>query len=202
MTAMARFPAGQRFDDWRDVPPAEGQCTSSVSVSSPSRHRTTPQPRTILVPVGSDAMSSPMSYLTVQVTSKNLMEICAQLLLNCTAIATSISPEFDDENQEAKSFLESLYAQVRAGALPAATDAVIEHLDCMLNENRFAACNHLLKMVDLARIPSRLRRAFLMVTCPAKSKLPGRASFYAEALRLLGEQHGPEKAAKMLKTLI
>jgi hypothetical protein len=40
-----------------------------------------------------------------------------------------------------------------------------------------------------------------MMTLPAKDQLPARAAFYADALRLLAQEHGEETARKMLSPL-
>jgi hypothetical protein len=98
-------------------------------------------------------------------------------------------------------FLEEVYIQVSAGRVPAAMDAVFDHLDRLLNDGLFGVCDKLLARVDLERMPSSVRRAFLAVTRPAKQELPARAAFYNEALRLLSQERGEQTARKMLNSL-
>ena len=109
--------------------------------------------------------------------------------------------ENEFEDAESRAFLDGLYRRTAAGEVPAAMDSVVEFVDELLNAGRFAACDRLLRMVDSTRLPSSLRRAFLMVTYPAKAELPSRAAFWAAAKWLLSREHGAEKANKMLKSL-
>jgi hypothetical protein len=113
----------------------------------------------------------------------------------------SVPTEEDIREMESDDFLEEVYLQVSSGRVAAAMDAVIDHIDRLLNDGLFGVCDKLLEKVRLDRMPSNVRRAFLMVTSPAKDKLPARAAFYDEALRLLSLERGEDTARQMLKLL-
>jgi hypothetical protein len=97
---------------------------------------------------------------------------------------TNFPTEKDLREMEADEFLDGVYARISSGHVPAATDAVIDHLDRLLNDGLFGECDRLLARANLHQMPSNVRRAFLAVTRPAKQELPTRAVFYNEALRL------------------
>ena len=113
----------------------------------------------------------------------------------------NVPTEEDMREMESGDFLDSVYARVASGRIPAAMDAVIDHVDRLLNDGLFRVCDKLLAQVNLERMPSNVRRAFLAVTRPAKQELSTRAAFYDEALRLLSRERGEETARKMLKSL-
>ena len=102
---------------------------------------------------------------------------------------------------ELPEFLEHLYLLVREEQEQSASVAVIDYIDQLLNESLFRVCNELLRQADLSQMPSALRRAFLMVTWPAKDRLPARPEFYQKALHLLAAERGAETAQRMLKSL-
>jgi len=95
-------------------------------------------------------------------------------------------------------FLNYIYLLVREGQAQSASVATIDFLDQLLNDNRFRLCNDVLATADAARMPSALRRAFLMVTRPAKDRLPARTIFYQKSLELLSKERGEEVAKQML----
>lgn len=102
---------------------------------------------------------------------------------------------------ETSDFLDHIYLLVRQDQPRSASVAVIDYIDRLLNGNLFRACNQLLDQADLGRMPSALRRSFLMVTRPAKDKLPARTEFYRKALDLLARERNAETAHRMLKSL-
>ncbi len=114
---------------------------------------------------------------------------------------TNVPTEEDVREMEIEDFLGGIYALVASGRAPAAMDAVFDHLDRLLNDGFFRACDALLTKVELERMPSSVRRAFLAVTRPAKQELPSRAAFYNEALRLLSQERDEATARRMLKSL-
>jgi hypothetical protein len=114
---------------------------------------------------------------------------------------TNIPTKEDLRESESDDFLDEVYARISSGHVPAAMDAVIDHLDRLLNDGFFKVCNKLLAQADLERMPSNVRRAFLAVTRPAKQELPARIAFFNEALRLLSQERGEETARKILKSL-
>lgn len=102
---------------------------------------------------------------------------------------------------EAEDFLDGLYVRVAAGEIPTAMDSVVDHVDQLLNEGMYSVCDHMLRKVDLRKLPSSIRRAFLMMTRPAKDRLPARRFVYQKSLALLTSEKGAETATKMLKAL-
>ncbi len=109
--------------------------------------------------------------------------------------------EEEIREMESEDFLETVNVYIAAGKIAAAMDSIIDHVDMLLNDDMFGVCNRLILKVDLQRLPSSLRRAFLMITHAAKDKLPARAALYQQALKLLSEERGAETAKNMLKTL-
>jgi hypothetical protein len=130
-----------------------------------------------------------------------LTELSPDTIIVWTDNATSSLTEEDIRETESDEFLETIYVQVSSRRVSGAIYAVIDHLDRLMNDGLFGVCNRLLAKVELERLPSNVRRAFLMVTKPAKEKLSMRPVFYNEALRLLSAERGEETARKMLKTL-
>ena len=98
-------------------------------------------------------------------------------------------------------FLETVNVYIAEGKIPAAMDSIIDHVDMLLNDDRFGVCDRLIRKVDLQSMPSSIRRAFLMITHAAKDKLPARNAMYQQALKLLSDERGAETALNMLKTL-
>ncbi len=114
---------------------------------------------------------------------------------------TNVPTEEDIREMESADFLDTVYAYVSSGRAQTAIVAVIDYVDRLLNDGLFRVCDRLLAQANLGRMPSNVRRAFLMVTRPAKDKLPTRAAFYEEAVRLLSQERNQEAARKMLKNL-
>ena len=119
----------------------------------------------------------------------------------CPTSAVKELSEEDVRVMESEDFLETLYARVAAGEVSTAMDSVIDHIDRLLNDEMYTVCDHLLWKVELKRLPSSIRRAFLMMTRPAKDRLPARRSVYHESLRLLADEKGADRASQMLKAL-
>jgi hypothetical protein len=102
---------------------------------------------------------------------------------------------------ESDDFLETVYVYIAAGKIATAMDSAIDYIDTLLNDDMFNVCDRLLRKVDFQRMPSSLRRAFLMITLAAKDKIPARAALYQQALKMLSDERGAETAKNMLKTL-
>jgi hypothetical protein len=83
----------------------------------------------------------------------------------------------------------------------AATDLVFDHIDRLLQDEKYAEVNAILERVDLVRLPSAVRRSLLTITFPAKEFLPARPPVYAKAVDLLGMAYGRELAVRKLKLL-
>jgi len=115
--------------------------------------------------------------------------------------SANLLTEAEVRMMELDEFLERVYSSVEQGQVPAAMDCVIDFTDRLLSDGFFGVCNELFNRVDFGRMPSSLRRAFLMITHPAKDKLPARTPRYKEALASLSQERDPETAARMLKTL-
>jgi len=98
-------------------------------------------------------------------------------------------------------FLDYVYQLVDADKAKSASVAIMDYIDHLHNTGRFSDCDRLLRLVDQGRLPSSLRRAFLMITFPAKEHLSHRPSFFQESLRLLSRERDPETAKKMLKSI-
>lgn len=122
-------------------------------------------------------------------------------LLSEAGNETNIPTKEDIREMESGDFLDGIYAYVASGRTQTAIVSVIDYVDRLLNDGLFRVCDALLAQADLTRMPSSIRRAFLMVTKPAKKQLPTRVAFYDDALRLLSRERGEEKARKMLKSL-
>ena len=92
--------------------------------------------------------------------------------------------------RELDDYLSGVYAQVAAGDVLPAMDSVIEYIDNLLIDGLYAVCDELLRKADFERLPSVIRRAFLMMTLPAKDKLRERQGKYDVALKLLSKERG------------
>lgn len=111
-------------------------------------------------------------------------------------------PSSDEiREMDVTTFLEHIYKLVHQNESDSASVDVIDYIDCLNKNDKLSSCRKLLSTVDLKRLPSHLRRTFLMITLPIKDKLPERKALYSESLRLLSAVHGPEKAARMLRFL-
>jgi hypothetical protein len=102
---------------------------------------------------------------------------------------------------ELPGFLDYLYLLAREDKVQTASVAAIDYIDRLLNESLFRVCNELLKQADQSQMPSALRRAFLMITWPAKDALPARSEFYQRAINLLAAERDAHTAQRMLKSL-
>lgn len=99
-------------------------------------------------------------------------------------------------------FVDYLKHLLDEGRSQSASVAVIDYIDHLHTRGCFEQSNSLLKMIDLSGMPSHLRRTFLMITRPAKDKLPARESVYQQAVCLLARERGGEAAARrLLKSL-
>jgi hypothetical protein len=119
---------------------------------------------------------------------------------NPTRSAT-VPLEMQSREQRLGEFLDEIYLLTKAGLVPRALDTVIDKVDRMLSKSEFQDCDELLRRVDFSRMPSNVRRAFLMITYPAKDKLPARAPAFGRALALLTQEKGAGTARQMLRTL-
>lgn len=127
--------------------------------------------------------------------------IGANIFVDSLSGYANLTAEENRRSLQLDEFLDEIYLLTDAGMLPRASDRVIDFIDRLLGDGFFRVCDELLRRIDLARVPSSLRRAFLKVTHPAKDKLIARSRFFDAALGILVSERGEQKANKMLRNL-
>jgi hypothetical protein len=105
------------------------------------------------------------------------------------------------ENRLIDKLLDEVYYLAGRDDLQEATDKIFDTIDRLLIGGEFAACNEILRRVDVSRLPSALMRSFLTITAAAKDKLPARKAFYDQVFSEMTRLRGAEKAQRLLGQL-
>lgn len=78
-------------------------------------------------------------------------------------------------------FLQPVTQLERHGHVDAALDVLYDRVDDLLKASQFSAVDNLLRQADVASISVDVLLGLLTATLPARSKLPARAEFFADA---------------------
>jgi hypothetical protein len=113
-----------------------------------------------------------------------------------------IKPMMEEiQARSADNILEEVYSLSVIGDLQGATDKVFDTFDGLLLEGDCAACNEILRKVDVSRLSTALMRSFLTITAAAKEKLPARKALYKQVLSEMIRLKGKEKAERLIGQL-
>ena len=96
-------------------------------------------------------------------------------------------------------FLNEVYRLSQADRVHAAGDLIFDFIHGLLRRGDYSACDHLLLIVEPARLRPALMVTFLSTTLNARQRLKTRDHYFQRALDALAEEHGPERAAKLLE---
>jgi hypothetical protein len=99
------------------------------------------------------------------------------------------------------SFLDEVYALAGTSDLDTASDRIFDFVDRLLCDDQFDACDDVLEMVDVEKLPTTLMRSFLSITAAAKGKLPSRPALYRKIEQRMIELKGAEKTRTILGNL-
>lgn len=144
---------------------------------------------------------TPLELAVAISNTPELSILTSGIFVDAVNEGAAVPIDTNDGNLKLEKFLDETYYLSGAGLVALAMDRAIDFVDRLLGRGQFADCDELLRRVDLTRMPSSLRRAFLMITFPAKGKLPNRAFAFHQTLALLSVEKGADVARRMLKSL-
>lgn len=98
-------------------------------------------------------------------------------------------------------FLARLARLSAAGDTPAALALVALTLDRLLDLGLDAECDLLFAQAEGVPLSPAVRRVFLVVTRPAKHRLPARRGYYERTARLMADELGAATAGRALRQL-
>jgi hypothetical protein len=113
------------------------------------------------------------------------------------------------ENQENKresdidkeTHLGTVYSLSQSGETDRAIDRLFNDFEDLFEAGRFDICDEIISGVDLARLDTTLKIAYLAVTLCVKGRLVSRAAYYSRAKAVLVEREGEERAKRLLNGL-
>ncbi len=111
--------------------------------------------------------------------------------------------EGDDQDaaSEFSVFFDEVCGLAGRGEEDRAIDVIFEHVNSLLIEGRFEACDRILAEVEIARIPPVLMISFLTITAAAKPQLHNRDSFFRNVAGVIARERGARAAERLLDGL-
>jgi hypothetical protein len=102
-------------------------------------------------------------------------------------------------NVRVAEFLGAVYAIDSWGNRRYAIKHVMDYLDGLLNSGQFDECDLAFRQAKVKKISPATIAAFLNITNAAKKRLPSRQAFYRNALAVVAEARGMDRAIDLLQ---
>lgn len=104
----------------------------------------------------------------------------------------------DDARTRTAIFLDALYRHDANLQLREAVDFILDHIDGLLLDSRFAECDLIFSMADIHRLSPSSIVSMLGITLAARDRLSMRSGFYRRAFTRIRSERGDDATSKLL----